>query len=440
MPRLQPQNGTSRLRQLLDRTIAEAADEGVKLHLKDLTVLAPQNDPFRIDTPAGHRDGAWLAMHVEALGLTGRTLHLRGFHYALIGRPKPNGEPYANSDADWNWLQVDAAKAARWLGHLPFESIVDQRNAAPVIRLHTEPSPRPFISVGVDIEIPEVDDIVPQVDASDFRGVQPYKLVLFGEKSSLEPVLGPVAAQHQADLYLPTGEASDTMIHQMASVGAADGRPMRVFYFSDCDPAGWQMAISVARKLQAFQVAMFPDLDFEVRPVALTPAQVREYGLPSTPLKDAERRAGSWTSAMGVEQTEIDALASLRPDLLRRMARDALRPFFDHGLRERVAAAKEEWRARAQEILEEQLGHEQLERIRAEAVERLGTMSLELEAVNAALRVDTTDFDLPEIEIPEAEVDAEVDGAPLISSEWSHLEQSQRLVDWKAYRLNGDAS
>jgi hypothetical protein len=26
-----------------------------------LTVLAPANDPFRVDTDAGHRDGLWLA-------------------------------------------------------------------------------------------------------------------------------------------------------------------------------------------------------------------------------------------------------------------------------------------------------------------------------------------------------------------------------------------
>ena len=32
---------------------------------------------------------------------------------------------------------------------------------------------------------------------------------------------------------------------------------------------------------------------------------------------------------MGVEQTEIDALASLRPDLLRQIARDAIAPFYD---------------------------------------------------------------------------------------------------------------
>ena len=60
--------------------------------------------------------------------------------------------------------------------------------------------------------------------------------------------------------------------------------------------------------------------EFEVHRVALTPDQVREYGLPSTPLKDTEKRADKWRAAMGVEQTEIDALASLRPDLLRDIA------------------------------------------------------------------------------------------------------------------------
>jgi hypothetical protein len=35
--------------------------------MKDLTVLAPKNDPFRIDTPARHRDGRWLAETVAEL-------------------------------------------------------------------------------------------------------------------------------------------------------------------------------------------------------------------------------------------------------------------------------------------------------------------------------------------------------------------------------------
>ena len=38
--------------------------------LKDLTVLAERNDPFRVDIPAGHRDGQWLADRIAALKLS----------------------------------------------------------------------------------------------------------------------------------------------------------------------------------------------------------------------------------------------------------------------------------------------------------------------------------------------------------------------------------
>lgn len=33
--------------------------------LKDLTVLSAALDPYRFDTPAGHRDGEWFAAQVE---------------------------------------------------------------------------------------------------------------------------------------------------------------------------------------------------------------------------------------------------------------------------------------------------------------------------------------------------------------------------------------
>ena len=49
----------SPLRQQVDEAIA-ANGTGTKVTMKDLTVLAPQNDPFRIDRPSAHRDGEWL--------------------------------------------------------------------------------------------------------------------------------------------------------------------------------------------------------------------------------------------------------------------------------------------------------------------------------------------------------------------------------------------
>jgi hypothetical protein len=91
----------SRLRETLEAT---------GLPLRDLTVLAPQNDPYRVDTPARHRDGEWLAVNASELGLGNRRIHLRGLHYMLIGRPRPDGTPYSNTHDDWLWLSGDAGK------------------------------------------------------------------------------------------------------------------------------------------------------------------------------------------------------------------------------------------------------------------------------------------------------------------------------------------
>ncbi|WP_139342401.1 MULTISPECIES: hypothetical protein [Protofrankia] len=421
----------SPLRQVLSDVAAETGRP-----MKDLTVLAAQNDPFRIDTPARHRDGEWLAITARDLGLGNRRIHLRGLHYMVIGRPKPDGSPYTNTDADWTWLQSDAGKAARWLQYIPFDQIVDQRNAAPTVQIFEPPEPEAYLTVGVQVDIPSVDDLMPAAELADFNGTQPYKLVAFGEKSSLADVLGPIVEQYRADLYLPTGEISDTLLYQMASIGAADGRPMVVLCFSDADPAGWQMPISIGRKLQAFKVSLFPDLEFQVHRVALTPDQVREYGLPSTPLKETEKRADRWRHEMGVEQTEIDALASLRPDLLREIARDAFEQFFDTTLDQRVFTAQGQWLHDAQRAIDEGMNAADLDRLRAMATAKLGQLQDEIDRLNSALRVTAEDFELPPMPgMPEPRISRQ-HAEPLIDSLWSFAEQTQRLIDSKSYRQN----
>ena len=116
----------SPLRLALDKVIAEHG-----CSMKSLTVLAPQNDPFRIDTPARHRDGEWLA--ITAASSVSATA---GFTCAACttwcSAAQAGRQPYANTEADWDWLQGDAGKAARWLGYIPFEQITDQRNAEPL--------------------------------------------------------------------------------------------------------------------------------------------------------------------------------------------------------------------------------------------------------------------------------------------------------------------
>ena len=423
------------------RTALEAARREERCSLADLTVLV--NDPYRLDTPAGHRDGAWVAEQLERAIGSYRRIHWRGLHYAIVAAGdviKPDGEPYRNTTDDWLWLSDTAGKAARWLGYVDFERIIDNRNSEPVIHRRVRVEPHSWLSIGLDVTIPDADDINPVAVVSNFEGRQPYSLAIFGEKASLEDVLLPIARQFDADLYLPSGEISDTLLWRMAKDGAADGRPLVVFVLADCDPAGYQMAVSIGRKLQALRDLCFPELEFEVVPAALTVEQVRDLNLPTTPLKETEMRADRWREAFGVEQTEIDALATLRPRDLERIVRAAVGPYFDEDLRGRVSAAKGQWEDAAQERLEEQIDSRVLASIRERAAEKLEELKSAIDTINEQLRVtvDGLVF-LPEAIVPDPEIDDENLGrqAPLISTAQSWVDQTRGLKARKAYA--GDA-
>ncbi len=432
---------------LKTRLEAECEREGVSLGA--LTVLANQNDPYRADTPAGRIDGAWFA---EQIG--DRTTHLRGLHYSLVVRGdvlKPNGRPYVNSFADWSWLSETAAKAARWLGFTPFDQIVDNRNDEPEFTPREAfENPRPIVEAGFYVPIPYPEEISSRgvsvsVNVSGFFGRQPYNLVFFGEKSSLGAVLRPLCRRYQADLFLPTGEISDTLIYAMAKRGAEDGRVMVVFTLSDFDPAGFQMPVSIGRKLQALRDLEFPDLNFEVVPVALTAEQAVDFDLPSTPLKETERRADRWREAFGREQTEIDALQALRPGVLREIVEEAVKPYFDDTLDQRVWRARDAWETDAWQAIDEQIGAD-VDLIREGAAESLGELRDRLEQVTNQLRdqVEQINADLvaacgridygalPPIVVPEPQIDVVKKGV-LCSSDWSWAEMTRALIRRKRY-------
>ena len=110
--------------------------------------------------------------------------------------------------------------------------------------------------------------------------------------------------------------------------------------FSDCDPAGWQMPVSIARKRQAFSVLDEGMASFQAVRTVLTPDQAGKLDLPSTPLKESEVRADRWTAATGREQTEVDALVTLRAAEFRQIAAGVLDPYYDHTLDQRVRKAR----------------------------------------------------------------------------------------------------
>jgi hypothetical protein len=430
------------LRLVLNDAVAESG-----YGMGELTVLATQNDPYRVDTPAGHRDAIWFKEQIDRFASDTR-IHLRGLHYQISSAADvilPNGLPYTNTDDDWTWLQSKAAKAARWLGYVDFERIFDQRNEPPKIYIPESVSSEPSWKPGDGIWIPHsAEDAMPK-PACEFQAQQPYRIILIGEKASLDSILLPVVKEVDGELLLPTGEISETMVADMASRVSVDGRPAVVFYFSDFDPSGRQMAVSVSRKLQALRDLLYSELEIALYPAAMTLEQVREYGLPSTPLKESERRADKWRQVMGHEQTEIDAMIALYPEELRQIAWDAIEPFYDSTLEERTEEAKEEWHEEAEERMRSHPAYEAgLSRIQ-EALDILRGSSRQtateavaaFEAVQQEVALElAAAVQLPEVELPEPDYDASLAPEPLFTCDDDYVSATRRLIDHK--KLNGE--
>ena len=161
---------------------------------------------------------------------------------------------------------------------------------------------------------------------------------------------------------------------------------------------------------------------------------MRELDLPSTPLKETERRADRWRTAFDVEQTEVDALATLRPTVLREIVTRAFDPYFDRTLAARVAEAKDEWMREAEEALAEQTDDELLGELREQAAGRLDELRDEIDHINEQLQVAAGDHvDLPKIEVPEPEIDEDVERQALVSFDMDWIKATRAMIARKSY-------
>ena len=77
--------------------------------------------------------------------------------------------------------------------------------------------PSHYINAGLEVDIPDVDDMKPEIGINGFIGTQRYHVVMIGEKTSLDEVLLPLAKYYKADLFLPSGQLTE-------SIGSLIGR------------------------------------------------------------------------------------------------------------------------------------------------------------------------------------------------------------------------
>jgi len=434
--------------------------EGRKRRLADLVALSPKRDPFCAGSPGQMEKAQWFH-GIWQHYVTSAKAHLRRIHYLLISQPDPrkaDGTPYLNTEACWQMLQ-EASTYARYVGVVDPRRLEDHRNpephlpwswyddiADPAIVWDEElpqwslPTIPTDLAAYLDVTFPE-----PRLTGYDYSvASQGYHVEIWVEKSTMNDVLLPIVRRYGAVLVTSVGFQSVTSAVQLITQRMQrSGKPTRLFYISDFDPAGDRMPVALSRQIEYWLDTYAPDADIKLTPLALTREQVQAYQLPRVPIKDSDLRKAGFEERHGEGAVELDALEALYPGTLAAIVRAALDPYLDATLEARCAETAEEAQVEAADRWREQTDdlRDQLAEIRDEAQTIYGRYQEELERLQAALEQELTplrealgtlagdvkrameafDPELPER--PEAEEVCEDDTTWLYDSQRTYAEQ-----------------
>jgi hypothetical protein len=306
---------------------------------RTLIALSDVNDPFYIG-PARQRDAEWFAA-IWAQLTPDKGIHIRRLHYRLVSTTTftlPNGQKYENTE-ECDKKLGDASLGARYLDLVPADWFDDRRNPDPIINL-TNVAAGPdygIICSDPDAEVQSADmPSLPQLALNAPIIEQHYHVEIWCEKTTMNDVLAPLARRYGTNLITGMGELSLTACVNVVERAQASSRPVRVMYVSDFDPKGYDMPVSVARKIEHRLALKGLELDIQVRPIALTEEQCREYELPRVP--NNEHGSARFEARFGEGRTELDALEALHPGELHRIVEAEILRYFDADLDARVEA------------------------------------------------------------------------------------------------------
>ena len=427
-----------------------AKESGMRVN--ELLALAPGNDPFYTGRPAEIAMAQWFLRQWQAMNYT-TGVHLRRMHYALVSQDPPiarhDGRQYENTQNAWGTL-CSAGKYARYLDLVSPDAFVDRRNPTAIVNSDLR-SEWPDIRIGVSGDSDyDIEFSLPEPPAApdfDLRGLtdwasdgQPYMVELWAEKSTMNDVLGPLARQYRLNLVTGLGELSITAVREFLKRAKQKGRPVRILYIADFDPAGIGMPISVARKIEFFLTSDCQGLDIRLQPIVLTANQIAHYNLPRVPVKDSDKRKASFESAHGRGQVELDALEALYPGELKRVLETHILDYYDKSLNDRLQNTHDAMRQELDNLRISVLGdHPEIEILQDQWIELTGQFQKAIERlqneiatkwaiIGGELGKELANYEKPDM--PEAEDLDDTDGL-LYQSDRSYLDQ---LRHYRAYR------
>ncbi len=144
---------------------------------------------------------------------------------------------------------------------------------------------------------------------------QPHHIEIWSEKDALTGVIHPACDEYGVTYVATRGFPSITLRYETAAELLRIGKPTRIFYFGDHDASGQQISDNLEAELRQHGA------DVTVERIALHPAQVRAWSLPTRPGKHSDSRHKAFAAKYGDASVELDAVS---PDMLTLLVRNAI--------------------------------------------------------------------------------------------------------------------
>jgi hypothetical protein len=137
----------------------------------------------------------------------------------------------------------------------------------------------------------------------------PVYVEVWLEKDALAGVLVEETTVYDVPLMVARGYSSLSFLHSAGEAIKAKGKPAYIYHFGDHDPSG----VDAARNIEANLRRFAPDIEIHFERVAVTPAQIAEWNLPTRPtkMKDRGRRSSAAPPRSSLTQSRRQNCASL---------------------------------------------------------------------------------------------------------------------------------
>lgn len=179
--------------------------------------------------------------------------------------------------------------------------------------------------------------------AAQFRidkwATQPLRIEVWIEKDALIGVIEGVCRELDVSYFSCRGYTSQSEMWVAAQRLAgfeSDGQRTLILHFGDHDPSGKDMSRDIQDRLALFRSGV------EVRRMALTMKQVRQYRPPPNPAKVTDSRAAAYIREFGRQSWELDAL---EPAVIAALIRDEVMGERDEDAWAREVEAEDEHRS-----------------------------------------------------------------------------------------------